>query len=268
MSNRKQQLMKILFLALSLVMTVAVLGGCAKTTNKQSDKKVESKASSSSESSEETNGKTDLNQLLASAEKVTPKLSGDTKIEKLFTSDNGVVKQAGLDGGQIEVGYKNYQVPDDWTLNETMTRSKDRDVVWDVTSKIGDYELELYMLPTYTGDIGNMEGKRLTEADLPAIMKKDDYDFIKTGTTMIGKTKWHVGVEAMEEHNAARITFFRMEPDKGSFNESVIIGTMLFGYKNYGVDSKSVIARLAEQKAVLESFGKTKTETVAADSAS
>ncbi len=254
------------------IMVVVFLSGCAASTKKNTDQGKAEKTASSSE--EKTDGLTDqqVSDLLLKLAKDTPI---DDKVEvselnKLQTSTNGVMKQVGIVGNQVEVGYKNYSVPLDWLIYEAKTVKENADLTWQFNSTSGlPYFLQMYMLPTYSGDIANLTGERLTEKDLPDIMENDSLIFNETGTTEIQEVEWHVGIEMGIADGFGRLSFYRMEEDKGSFDESVIVANLIFGVTPIVNDEQGAKDSLAEQigvlKRVLSTFGDTQKEIVEMD---
>lgn len=245
-------------------MVVILLSGCTASIQKSNN---QGKA-------EKTGGLTDqqVSELLIKLVNDTP-IDNEVEVSelnKLQTSDNGVVKQSGLAGNQVEIGYKNYSVPSNWLVYDAQTVKKDVDLTWQFTSTSGmPYFVQMYMLPTYSGDIANLTGERLTEKDLPEIMENDYLIFTKTGTTNIKELEWNVGIEIGIMEGFCRLSFYRMEENKGSFDESVIVANLIFGVTPIVNDEQTAKDSLVEQigvlKRVLSTFGETQKEIVSMD---
>lgn len=148
--------------------------------------------------------------------------------ETLRTASNGVKKLVGLDGKTELVGYKTYKVLDNWELDESRTEDKEKDAIWKILgeNEVDSY-VEVYMLAAYTGDIANLQGKKLSEDDLDDLLASDGTEPQMTSTTQLDDTEWHVGIEMWDEYNMVRVTFYRMEEDAGDFNESVQIAQVI-----------------------------------------
>lgn len=251
------------YLGMILVIGVFALAGC------QSKEEVNQTKKESVVSSEVENDN-DLASKLLKLVKETPssEKNTSTKKEKLRTSSNGVEKYVGMSGDEIEVGYKEYEIPESWTLDNSRTVLEDVDVVWQNMTKY-PYYYQMYMLPTYKGSIANLEAKRLTENDLETILKEDKLDFIKTEKIEIDGLTWLIGIEIHEADGACRISFSHMEEAKGSFSESVIVSNLVFGMEPVRDGEKEAVKSLEEQisiqKKVLSSFSETKTETISVE---
>ena len=113
-------------------------------------------------------------------------------------------------------------------MASSITEDKEKDAVWEIIGR-NDWSsyVEVYTLPTYTGDIANLEGERLSEEDLNDILVKDGAKFAQTGMTQIDGRNWHVGIEMDDEGNAIKITFYQMEDDKGNYHESVLVESVI-----------------------------------------
>lgn len=253
------------------IMVVVLLSACGSSTQPHSE---QGKADKTSPSKKETEGLTDqeVSELLLKLANETP-IDDNVEVSelnKLQTSTNGVIKQVGIAGNQVEVGYKNYSVPSDWKIYEAKTVKKNADLTWQFSSTSGlPYFLQMYMLPTYSGDIANLTGERLTEEDLPDMMENDYLIFNETGTTKIQDVEWHVGIEMGITDGFGRLSFYRMEEDKGSFDESVIVANLIFGVTPIVNEEQGATDSLAEQigvlKRVLSTFGDTQKEIVEMD---
>lgn len=246
-------------------MIVILLSGCTASIQKSNNQGKTEKTSSNSEG--KAGGLTDkqVSELLIKLVKVEV-----SQLNKLQTSNNGVVKQIGLAGNQVEIGYKNYSVPSNWMVYDAQTVKKDVDLTWQFTSASGmPYFVQMYMLPTYSGDIANLTGERLTEKDLPKIMENDHLIFTNTGTTNIKELEWNVGIEIVIMDGFCRLSFYRMEENKGSFDKSVIVANLIFGVTPIVNDEQAAKDSLVEQigilKRVLSTFGETQKEIVSMD---
>lgn len=262
--------MKKLVIALTLVGLVALVG-CTKPTEKTSNSKNSSSTKVTKKNNYDTTAK--KKEMLAKIEKAEIAADDDvwknhTNEEELRTSNNGMQKLVGLTGETELVGYKTYRIPDTWELDYTRTSDKEQDAIWQVYGDNGiDSYVEVYMLPTYKGDIADLQGERLTEDDLDSILADDGAKFTQIGKTKINEIDWHVGLEMGDGLNTIRVTFYRMEEDKGDFNESVQVAQLIGPLSNI-MESKenqeAFLKEVSKVKKMLTTFSETKEKEVPA----
>ena len=190
-----------------------------------------------------------------------------SKEETLLTSSNGVSKLLG-DGTNKIVGYKTYKVPDTWMIDDSHTKDKEQDAVWKLSGKKGwrSY-VECYMLPTYVGDIADLTGRRADKTEIADILEKDGLKFSEKDMVTIGETKWHVGLNVSSSNNIVRVTFYYVEPDKGSFNESIQVVHLLAPLNKLKANKENreqFLKDISQTKTMITTFSETKEKEVPA----